>query len=47
MDSDERANEAIYGKDQGAKDIVQGNQAVVPAAKPLVDLLDKVSPMRQ
>ena len=47
MDSDEGANEAIYGKDKRAKDIVQGNQPVVPAAKPLVDLLDKASPMRQ
>ena len=47
MDSDEGANEAIYGKNKGAKDIVQGNQPVVPAAKPLVDLLDKASPMRK
>jgi len=47
MDSDDGANKAIYGKDEGAKQIVQGNQAVVPAAKPLVDLLDKTSPMRK
>ncbi len=47
MGSDDGANEAIYGKDKRAKDIVQGNQAVVPAAKPLVDLLDEASPMRQ
>jgi lipid-binding SYLF domain-containing protein len=46
MDDDEGANNAIYGKGKGAKDIVQGNQAIVPAAKPLVDLLDKESPMR-
>lgn len=47
MDNDEEANKAIYGKEEGAKDIVQGNQAVVPAAKPLVDMLDKASPMRK
>jgi lipid-binding SYLF domain-containing protein len=47
MDNDEEANKAIYGEDEGAKDIVQGNQSVVPAAKPLVDLLDKASPMRK
>jgi len=47
MNDDEGANKAIYGKDKGAKDIVQGNQAVVSAAKPLVDLLDKASPMRK
>jgi lipid-binding SYLF domain-containing protein len=47
MDNEEGANKAIYGKDEGAKDIVQGNHAVVPAAKPLVDLLDKASPMRK
>jgi hypothetical protein len=32
---------AIYGKDEGANDIVQGSQAVVPAAKPLVDCSTK------
>ena len=47
MDNDEEANKAIYGKEEGAKDIVQGNQSVVPAAKPLVDMLDKASPMRK
>jgi lipid-binding SYLF domain-containing protein len=47
MDNDEGANKAIYGKEEGAKDIVQGNQAVVPAAKPLVDMLDKASSMRK
>jgi lipid-binding SYLF domain-containing protein len=47
MDNDEEANKAIYGKEEGVKDIVQGNQAVVPAAKPLVDMLDKASPMRK
>jgi lipid-binding SYLF domain-containing protein len=47
MGSDDGANEAIYGKKKGAKDIVQGEQAVVPAAKPLVDLLNEASPMRQ
>jgi lipid-binding SYLF domain-containing protein len=46
MDNDKGANKAIYGKEEVAKDIIQGNQAIVPAAKPLVDLLDKTSPMR-
>jgi lipid-binding SYLF domain-containing protein len=47
MDNDKDANKAIYGKEEGAKDIIQGNQTVVPAAKPLVDLLDKTSPARK
>jgi SH3 domain-containing YSC84-like protein 1 len=47
MDIDKDANKAIYGKEEGAKDIIHGNQAVVPAAKPLVDLLDKTSPARK
>jgi lipid-binding SYLF domain-containing protein len=47
MDSDEGANEAIYGKDKRTRDIVRGNQPVVLAAKPLVDLLDRASPMRE
>ena len=47
MDNDEEANKAIYGKEEGVKDIVQGNQSVVPSAKPLVDMLDKASPMRE
>jgi SH3 domain-containing YSC84-like protein 1 len=47
MDTDNDANKALYGKDLSAKDIVEGNQAVIPAAKPLVDLLDKTSPARK
>jgi lipid-binding SYLF domain-containing protein len=47
IDIDKDANKAIYGKEEGAKDIIHGNQAVVPAAKPLVDLLDKTSPARK
>ena len=47
MNNDEGANNAIYGKDKGPKDVLQGNQAVVPAAKPLVDLLNKASPVRK
>jgi lipid-binding SYLF domain-containing protein len=47
MDVDKDANKAVYGKEEGAKDIIHGNQAVVPAAKPLVDLLDKTSPARK
>jgi SH3 domain-containing YSC84-like protein 1 len=44
MEPDSNANKALYGKDISAKDIVEGNQAVISAAKPLVDLLDKNSP---
>jgi lipid-binding SYLF domain-containing protein len=41
MENDEGADKAIYGKDEGANDIVQGSQAVVPAAKPVVDCSTK------
>jgi lipid-binding SYLF domain-containing protein len=43
MDDDKGANKAIYGKEEVAKDVIQ-SETVVPAAKPLVDLLDKTSP---
>ncbi len=47
MDSDDEANKALYGKSIGAKDIVEGGQAVVPAAKPLIDELDQASGARK
>jgi lipid-binding SYLF domain-containing protein len=47
MDTDNDANRALYGKDLGAQDIVKGSQPVVPAAKPLINLLDKTSPTRR
>jgi SH3 domain-containing YSC84-like protein 1 len=47
MDSDDDANKALYGKSIGAKDIVEGGQAVIPAAKPLIDELDKISSARK
>jgi lipid-binding SYLF domain-containing protein len=47
MDSDKDANKKLYGKEMGAKEIVTGGQAVVPAAQPLVSLLDKTSPTRK
>jgi lipid-binding SYLF domain-containing protein len=47
MDSDDDANKALYGKSIGAKDIVEGGQAVVPAAKSLIDELDKASGARK
>jgi SH3 domain-containing YSC84-like protein 1 len=47
METDNDANKALYGKDLSAKDIVEGNQAVIPAAKSLVNLLDKTSPARK
>ena len=36
-----------YGKQMAAKEIVSGGQTVVPAAKTLVDVLDKTSPSRK
>jgi lipid-binding SYLF domain-containing protein len=46
MDTDDDANKALYGKAISAHDIAEGGQPVVPAAKPLVDQLDKISPAR-
>jgi SH3 domain-containing YSC84-like protein 1 len=47
MEDDKDANKAVYGKSISAKDIVTGGQAVVPAAKSLVDVLSKASPARK
>jgi SH3 domain-containing YSC84-like protein 1 len=47
IDTDKDANKNLYGKEMGAKEIVNGSQAVVPAAKPLVSLLDETSPARK
>lgn len=47
MEDDKDANKALYGKSTSAKDIVTGGQNVVPAAKPLVDVLDKASAARK
>jgi lipid-binding SYLF domain-containing protein len=47
MDSDKDANRALYGKEINAKDIIEGSQTILPAAKPLVELLDKTSPARK
>jgi len=47
MDTDNDANKKLYGKEIGAKEIVNGSQATVPAAAPLVSLLDKTSPSRK
>jgi SH3 domain-containing YSC84-like protein 1 len=44
MDTDDDANKDLYGKQMSAKEIVSGGQAVIPGAKPLVDVLDKASP---
>jgi len=46
MDTDNDANKALYGKEISAKKIVSGGSPIVPAAKPLVDLLNKTSPSR-
>jgi SH3 domain-containing YSC84-like protein 1 len=47
MDTDDDANKDLYGKQISAKEIISGGQAVIPAAKPLVETLDKVSPARK
>src|SRR5580658_22562 len=46
METDDDANKALYGKQLSAKEIISGGQTVVPAAKPLVDVLDKTSSAR-
>jgi lipid-binding SYLF domain-containing protein len=45
IDVDKDANKAVYGKDIDVHEIEAG--PVVPAAKPLVGLLDRTSPMRK
>ena len=47
MDADKEANKKLYGKEMGAKEIVTGTQAVVPAAEPLLIILDATSPARK
>lgn len=47
MDSDDDANKSLYGKSISAKDIVEGGQSVIPAAKLLIDELDKASGARK
>jgi lipid-binding SYLF domain-containing protein len=47
MDADKEANRKLYGKELSAKEIVTGTQPVVPAAEPLVSLLNAASGSRQ
>jgi lipid-binding SYLF domain-containing protein len=47
MDTDNAANKKLYGKEMGSKEIVTSAQAVVPAAEPLVSLLNATSPERK
>lgn len=47
MEADNDANKKLYGKEVGAKEIVTGAQAIVPAAEPLVSLLNTTSPVRK
>jgi lipid-binding SYLF domain-containing protein len=47
METDDDANKSLYGKQLGAKEIISGGQAVIPAAQPLDDVLDKASPGRK
>ena len=47
METDDDANKALYGKTMSARDIVDGGQAVTPAAEPLTGFLDQTSPARK
>jgi lipid-binding SYLF domain-containing protein len=47
IEPDNDANKNLYGKQIGAREIVTGTQEVLPAAKPLVSLLDSTSPARK
>jgi lipid-binding SYLF domain-containing protein len=47
METDDDANKDLYGKAVSAKEVISGGQAVIPAAKPLVEVLDKTSPARK
>ena len=44
LGQDDDANEALYGKQIDAIEIVRGTVAVPATAKPLIDLLNKMSP---
>lgn len=46
MDTDNDANKRVYGKEMTATEIAT-SAPIVPAAKPLVNLLDKTSPARK
>jgi lipid-binding SYLF domain-containing protein len=47
MDTDNDGNKALYGKEISAKKIVSGGSPIIPAAKPLVGILNKTSPSRR
>jgi SH3 domain-containing YSC84-like protein 1 len=47
LDTDDAANKALYGKSITAKEIVEGGQAVPPAAEELESVLTKASPTRK
>jgi lipid-binding SYLF domain-containing protein len=46
MDADDDANKNLYGKEISAQNIVKGSEPVSPAAKALINVLDKTSPTR-
>ena len=46
MDTDNDANPALYGKNISSQEIIKGAEPVVSAAKPLIILLEKISPSR-
>jgi len=47
IEPDNDANKKLYGKELGAREILTGSQQVVPAAEPLVSLLNTTSPNRR
>jgi lipid-binding SYLF domain-containing protein len=47
LEPDDDANMALYGKTVSARDVVERGQPVTRDANSLVDLLDKISPVRK
>jgi lipid-binding SYLF domain-containing protein len=45
--SDKEDNAELYGKPLSNREIIEGNTPVPAPAKPMVNLLDKISPRRQ
>jgi lipid-binding SYLF domain-containing protein len=47
MDTDKDANKTLYGSEISTQKIVSSGSPIVPAAKPLVNVLNKTSPSRK
>jgi lipid-binding SYLF domain-containing protein len=44
VESDKSENEKLYGKPLSSKEIIEGQTAIPPAARPLISVLDKYAP---